>query len=252
MILPYRAKGMTSKAALEDQLRLTFSSENWRFSQDNHVSISENWASEKMKRPSLFNGEVLIAQPIRSSDGNFFIQLFSSDYASLRYWQKMPGVDEFRLPFGLPALRTLDGYFVMGRMSSKTANSGMVYFPSGTLSGEDLIGSDADCFSRSVMRELKEETGLENRDVSLGHRWLVIETRKSLACFVDAKLRFSRDELLERFSGFRQTQGADAELEELVFVKQDKDLISLDTPIAQKRFFDMIFQKRVPDCFFFT
>ena len=62
--------------------------------------------------------------------------------------------------FGMGALRSNDGAFVLGEMAAHTANGGRVYFPSGTPDLDDLRDGMVD-ISGSIAREVEEEAGFE-------------------------------------------------------------------------------------------
>jgi 8-oxo-dGTP pyrophosphatase MutT (NUDIX family) len=72
--------------------------------------------------------------------------------------------------FAMGALRASDGAYLMGVMSDRTANPGRIYFPAGTPDPNDVRGETVDLLG-NVMRELAEETGLTEADVSVAPGW---------------------------------------------------------------------------------
>jgi 8-oxo-dGTP pyrophosphatase MutT (NUDIX family) len=71
------------------------------------------------------------------------------------------------------ALCAQDGAFVLGIMGNHTANAGKIYFMGGTPDPQDVVGSAVD-LERSVLRELREETGLSSESVRPEPGWCAI------------------------------------------------------------------------------
>ncbi|MGH6716743.1 MAG: NUDIX hydrolase, partial [Bradyrhizobium sp.] len=82
--------------------------------------------------------------------------------------------------FGMGALRCADGAFVLGEMSSHTANAGRVYFPAGTPDLDDVCDGMLD-IAGSVARETEEETGLTPADYRAAPCWDCVVTGATIA-----------------------------------------------------------------------
>jgi 8-oxo-dGTP pyrophosphatase MutT (NUDIX family) len=65
-------------------------------------------------------------------------------------------------------------------MSQFTANAGRIYFPAGTPDPGDVSGDTVDLLG-SVLRELREETGLETQHFSAAPDWTAIVAGPRLA-----------------------------------------------------------------------
>ena len=106
---------------------------------------------------------------------------FETDFASFLAWRDwgFPDQDVFN-GFGMGALLTSDGAFVLGEMGQHTSNPGRIYFPSGTPDLDDIRGEAVD-IAGSVMRELEEETGLSPADCRSDADWHCVYTGPALA-----------------------------------------------------------------------
>jgi 8-oxo-dGTP pyrophosphatase MutT (NUDIX family) len=122
----------------------------------------------------------LARNPVLTGD-RFNAAYFEADFASFLAWRDwgFPDRDVFN-GFGMGALRSSDGAFVLGEMSHHTANAGRIYFPSGTPDPADITGGAVD-MSGSVAREVEEETGLTSADYRAGAHWDCVFSGNAIA-----------------------------------------------------------------------
>jgi 8-oxo-dGTP pyrophosphatase MutT (NUDIX family) len=109
----------------------------------------------------------------------FFPVAFSSFLAFRDAGFPDPGVVN---AFALAAIRSADGAFVLGVQASHTANAGRAYFPAGTPDLDDVRGDRVD-LDGSVMRELREETGLGPESGAVGAEWTIVDSGPMVALF---------------------------------------------------------------------
>jgi 8-oxo-dGTP pyrophosphatase MutT (NUDIX family) len=151
--------------------------EPWAFAVRNGEAIAAHWAQESALNPHIYNGKVLIAA--RSGfgdDGSFFGDHCVVDFAAFLAWRDWGfSADDGRNIFGSALLRPRDGGFIMGVMGAHTSNPGKVYPPSGTLDLGDVAPDGTIDIEASMVRELKEETGLEASRFRLGPAFIIIE-----------------------------------------------------------------------------
>jgi 8-oxo-dGTP pyrophosphatase MutT (NUDIX family) len=136
----------------------------WPFAIERREDIDAYFAAEQCKRPGLWNGRVLLGRNAAFADGRFNADYFETDFASFLAWRDwgFPDPDVFN-GFGMGALLSRDGAFVLGEMGQHTSNAGRIYFPSGTPDPDDIKGDTLD-IAGSVVREVEEETGLTPAD----------------------------------------------------------------------------------------
>ena len=162
-------------------LDLKFEPWDWPFARTRRAEIDAHFAHQQREKPGIWNGRMLLARDPQFAGERFAAHYFETDFASFLAWRDwgFPDKDVFN-GFGMGALRCADGAFVMGEMGGHTANSGRVYFPSGTPDLDDIRGDTVD-IAGSVVREVGEETGLTSADYRLGGHWDCVVTGPSIA-----------------------------------------------------------------------
>jgi 8-oxo-dGTP pyrophosphatase MutT (NUDIX family) len=153
----------------------------WPFAQERRAEIDAHFAARQREKPKLWNGRVLIGRNPLFAGERLSASYFEVDFASFLAWRDWGFPDsEIFNGFGMGALRSADGAFVMGEMSQHTANAGRVYFPSGTPDLDDISNGALD-IAGSVAREVEEETGLTPADYRAATHWDCVLTRPSVA-----------------------------------------------------------------------
>jgi 8-oxo-dGTP pyrophosphatase MutT (NUDIX family) len=153
----------------------------WPFEQARRAEISAHFAEKQREKPAIWNGRVLLARNPAFADGHLSASYFDVDFASLLAWRDWGFADRSVVNgFGMGALRSADGAFVLGEMAPHTANAGRIYFPAGTPDREDITGGTVD-IAGSVAREVEEETGLVPSDYRADPAWDCVVVGTSIA-----------------------------------------------------------------------
>jgi 8-oxo-dGTP pyrophosphatase MutT (NUDIX family) len=162
-------------------LDLRVRSTPWLFSQTRRAEIDAHFADKRREKPELWNGRVMLARNPVFTEGRLTADYFETDFASFLAWRDwgFPDPDVFN-GFGMAALRSADGAFLLGEMGSHTANAGRIYFPSGTPDLDDVRAGEVD-IAGSVAREVLEETGLALADYTASAHWDCVVTGASIA-----------------------------------------------------------------------
>jgi len=144
-----------------DRLEFSLEPQPWAFADANRSAIDALFAQAKAKKPSLFNGRVLLMHRCALENGVMSGAFMEADYASFTFWiasgRPEAGIYDC---FGAAAVMSADGAFLLGEMAAHTYNAGQIYFPCGTPDRSDIVGQRVD-FDMSARRELNEETGLD-------------------------------------------------------------------------------------------
>jgi 8-oxo-dGTP pyrophosphatase MutT (NUDIX family) len=173
MTLPFIHRATT----LDLKVRSTL----WPFAQARRTEIDAHFADEQRKKPTIWNGRVLLGRNPVFTENHLTADYFETDFASFLAWRDwgFPDSGVFN-GFGMGALHCCDGAFVLGEMAAHTANAGRIYFPSGTPDLDDIRDGAVD-IAGSVAREVLEETGLTEADYAAGAHWDCVASAAAIA-----------------------------------------------------------------------
>jgi 8-oxo-dGTP pyrophosphatase MutT (NUDIX family) len=153
---------------------LRFEPRPWRFAEERRDEVAAHFAKLRTDKPELWNGRLLLMSRWTVEGSVFRGAYFETDFASLLAWRDFgfPDTATFNC-FGMAALRSADGAYLLGEMAPTTANAGRIYFPAGTPDLDDIRDGKVD-LAGNVMRELAEETGLTAADVDVSDEWVCL------------------------------------------------------------------------------
>ena len=178
----------------------------WPFALERRPEIDAHWAVQVARSPTMFNGRVLVMHRRALRGDAFSGGYFDTDYASFLAWRDFGFPDKAVINcFAMGALRSREGHYVLGVMGGHTANAGMIYFPAGTPDLNDVVGDRVD-LSRSVMRELHEETGLEAGDVEVETGWTMVALAQRVALMRGLRSDLPSGELKARIERYLARQ----------------------------------------------
>jgi 8-oxo-dGTP pyrophosphatase MutT (NUDIX family) len=143
----------------------------WAFAKERRAEVDAHFAKRRRERPAIWNGRILLGRnPVRD-EGRLAADYFETDFASFLAWRDwgFPDLSVFN-GFGMGALQSSDGAFLLGEMADDTANAGRIYFPAGTPDPFDVKNGGLD-IAGSIVREVAEETGLSESDYKMDPYW---------------------------------------------------------------------------------
>ncbi|MDC7784662.1 NUDIX hydrolase [Rhodoplanes sp. TEM] len=180
-----------------DRLDLALVPFAWPFAVEHRAEIDVHFAALQRRLPHVWNGRVLLMRDHALVDGTVRAQLFETDFASFMAWRDWGFPDTtVTNAFAMGALRGRDGGFLLGEMAVGTANQGKVYFPCGTPDPSDAHEGVVD-FAGSVVREMREETGIGPEDYEQG-AWFMVPAWPRLALIRILQSRVPADAICER------------------------------------------------------
>ncbi|WP_417686099.1 GNAT family N-acetyltransferase [Roseibium sp.] len=133
----------------------------WDFETVNRADIDAYWHQLITANPHLWNGRTLKLTGYSFQDGTLTGTCRECSYAAFLAWRDWgaPDITTFNL-FGSAVVRSSDGAILYGVMAPHTATAGKIYPAGGNLDLGD-VGEDGTIdVEGSILRELKEETGI--------------------------------------------------------------------------------------------
>jgi 8-oxo-dGTP pyrophosphatase MutT (NUDIX family) len=145
-------------------------------------AIAENWQREIAANPRLFNGTVVLVSEMTYKDGHLVGRCHAARYATFLYWRRnrdVPGTGHF---YAHAMLISSDGALVAIRMAPHTVNAGRIYFAAGSFEPIDFRNGVVD-IDFNMVREVKEETGLDLNEARRGERCYLLSTERGTVIF---------------------------------------------------------------------
>jgi 8-oxo-dGTP pyrophosphatase MutT (NUDIX family) len=205
LLLVSRAMSLASESILDivriKHLDLVLRPSPWGFAGDRRADIAAHFA-ELCRHKPLWNGRVLLARNGRIDGDAFRAEYFETDFASFISWRDWgwPDRNVFN-GFGMGAIRSADGAFLLGEMGTHTANAGKIYFPAGTPEPNDLRDGRVD-LADSVRREVAEETGLTEADYIAEDGWTMVRAATLVGFMRVLRASDDADTLKRRIEAF--------------------------------------------------
>jgi len=159
----------------------------WPFETDNADAIRSHWMSRLRQVPSMYDGRVLLANRLEietGGDGSLLrLDVFETSFSAFLAWRETgwPDRSVFNC-FSMSAVRSCDGGFLVGEMTTDHSVAGALYFPCGTPDLSDLDRNGGVDLLGSLMRELAEETGLDASRGALRPHWTIVVDGQRIAC----------------------------------------------------------------------
>ena len=180
------------------QLDLTFDPRPWPFATERQTEISAYFAELRRRKPSIWNGRVLLLRDYEIADGVFRGAFGETDFASYSAWREWgrPPAQAFDC-FSAGAVMASDGAALLGVMAAHTFTAGCIYFPCGTPDTDDIVGAKVD-LDFSLRRELKEETGIDAAEFVTESGWTTVVDGNLIAQIKTLRSRESAETLRAR------------------------------------------------------
>jgi 8-oxo-dGTP pyrophosphatase MutT (NUDIX family) len=214
-----------------DAVQLTLDPAEHPWVSAERTAIAGNWARDQVERPWLFNGTVLLHGGLALEDGVISGTSHRAPYAALRQLvATMPDADIWHL-FGSALILTADDAMLLIRMAAKTANPGKVYAPAGSLDESDITNGAVDV-GGSILREAREETGLDLSGAEAENRLLGWRSGRLIAVFRRFRLEETADVLASRMREHIRTD-PEQEIADVVVVRVPQDAGPTAPPYMQ-------------------
>lgn len=171
----------------------------WLWAEENAARIAAHWDERRSRSPALFDGRVLMVAATRAEAGTLSADFFETAYSNLLAHADLGFPDsEIRNGFAMGALQGSDGGFLLGEMAGHTANAGRLYFPAGTPDLSDVRPDGTVDLAASILREIREETGLAPGADALSPNWTIVRHEGRIAFMRDVLLPIPAETARER------------------------------------------------------
>ena len=189
-------------------------------------AINAHWAEELTRKPALWDGRVHFLRDLEVTDGTLRAAACAARFATLIHWrdQGFPDIG-WRHVFGAAVLRASDGAFLMARMAEHTSNAGWVYFPGGAMDEDDVVDGHLD-HAGNILREFREETGLDPASVTFAPNFRVVALSYAVAITRTVHLPWPAEEARANLQA-GIAHASDNELSEVLIVRGPEDLAGL-------------------------
>jgi len=196
----------------------------WPFATERREEIDAHFAGKRREKPEIWNGRVLLGRNAVRSGDHLKADFFETDFASFLAWRDwgFPDREVFN-GFGMGALQSSDGAFLLGEMNGHTANAGRIYFPAGTPDPDDVRDGAVD-IAGSVVRELAEETGLGESDYIKDGVWTCVFIGASIAMIRILRVAMTGEALQARVEAYLAGE-AKPELRAVHLVRSTSELL---------------------------
>ena len=197
------------------RLRVLDGPHPWTLGSD--VEIGANWQRELAANPYLFNGTMVFQRDLTFAAGHIEGAAHLMPYAAFLHWRRSGRrLGGYHL-FALPMIISADGALMAIRMAHTTANAGRVYSPAGSLDGNDVRNGLCDLES-NMMRETKEETGLDLGDMAAEPDYHAVHMDNTVAVFRIFRSPLSEVELGKRVAAHIAAE-AEPEISEMIGIR---------------------------------
>ncbi|RWO46748.1 MAG: hypothetical protein EOS12_10715 [Mesorhizobium sp.] len=192
------------------------------FARDNAEAIAENWQHEIAANPALFDGMVVLLSQLAYRDSRLVGRCHAVNYSTFMLWRKRRENSGAEHAYAHAMLVAGDNALVAIRMGPHTVNAGRVYFAAGSFEPVDFRDGLVDV-DFNMMREVREETGLDLSGVERGKRYHAMSTSSGTVIFRRYHEMAPADEIARRISAFVATE-TEPEIEGPVIIRHAADL----------------------------
>ncbi|MER9305046.1 hypothetical protein [Mesorhizobium sp. M0496] len=192
------------------------------FALNNAEAIAENWQREIAANPALFDGTVVLLSQLAYRYNRLVGRCHAVTYSTFMLWRKRRENSGAEHAYAHAMLVAGDNALVAIRMGPRTVNAGRVYFAAGSFEPLDFRDGLVDV-DFNMIREVREETGLDLSGAERGKRWHALSTNSGTVIFRRYQATAPADELARRISAFVATE-TDPEIEGPVIIRHAVDL----------------------------
>ncbi len=212
-------------------LDLTVGDTPWPYAKNHREAIDAHWKLASAANANFFNGTIHVITALEMDATHVRARFMATEFKNFLYWRDegFPAEAGVRDGFGSALIRSREGHVILGRQRPGNINEGLAYLPGGFIDARDVGANGRIDIYASVARELREETGLGDGDLTRGDGILLVEAGAHVALAIPYVSRLGSAELRARIAAFI-TADPDPELAEAIVVTAVEDLEGLPMP----------------------
>ncbi len=212
-------------------LDLRVANGRWSFAESRGAEIDAHWEQRLRQTPNFFNGTVhLLAAYSVSATGILSARFVRTDFKSFLYWRETGWPDRSVMDaFGSALIISNSGQVLFGRQRDGNLNSGLCYPPSGFIDPADVRPDGTIDIEGGVLREVREETGLDAATLQRSGGFLVAVAGPVLSIGVPFRFASGDADLMHRCARHIAADPK-SELADILFVDSGNQAASLQMP----------------------
>ena len=221
---------------LKKELVLSYADEDIDLSPETKKQIEAYWAQLAAEGKKFTRGDVFHITKITEDEKRMEINFCLTDYAHYMatIGRKISSKKErCQVVYSCVLIKTKDDFWVVGEMADNTSTPGRLQCPGGGITKDDLVDKKIIDIKKNAALELFEEVGLKENEAqyncTLGAKYIksggdydfigvVFLAEVALTCDEVRKVFLNHNQELEK-------KGEQAELSDLVFIKNNKEKI---------------------------
>ena len=181
-------------------VELSVSDQPHPYHEENSDIALKAWEEEVAKKPSLFNGMVMLDSAMNYQDDILEGTSHLVPYSTFLHWLQNP-VGEGSHLFALGLIISKEGLPIVGRMADHTYHSGKCYAPSGSLDADDIKDGKVSLLA-NIEREIGEETGLDLSNAEIESGFHMFQTGRNFTAVARCKIDLTVRELCAQINAF--------------------------------------------------
>lgn len=204
----------------------------WHWAQERQDAIDRHWQEESRRNANYFNGTIYLIDvlAIDEQSASVTARFLKTDFKSYLYWRDLGYPDADVLDgFGSGLILAQDGAVILGRQQPGNINSGLAYLPGGFIDGRDVTAEGNIDIAASVRREIREETGLSENELTPGTGLLLTLHKAHVSFAITFRSHLEAGDLQAKIASHIACE-ANPELADAVVVRDRSDMRGLEMP----------------------
>ena len=197
----------------------------WTYAVNHREVIDAHWKMATAANPNFFNGIVHVINEFAWTGPEITATLMPVEFKNFLYWRDegYPAEANVQDGFGSALIRSREGHIILGRQRAGNINEGLAYLPGGFIDPRDESALGYIDISRSIARELAEETGLGAAELTPAADYIVTQAGPHVSFSVSYRSQLTSVELAERVRAHIASE-SEPELLEPVVLRSPRDL----------------------------